>query len=131
MSGILSRDEATRAADRMKVLAQPQRLLILSALVGRELAVGAIETETAIVQPALSQQLAELRRAGFVTTRRSSKQVLYSLVDQQFDTVVRFVTFVFGRDGDPSSIVHGARSVPDARQSGSAAVFATVIRAGD
>ena len=49
---------------------------------------------------ALSQQLAELRKAELVTTRRQAKQVYYSLADDTVVLCVRSIEAVFGA-GDP------------------------------
>jgi DNA-binding transcriptional ArsR family regulator len=75
------RQAAAAAAEKLKIFAQPYRLMILSALLVAERHVGDIASVTGIPQPALSQQLAELRRAGLVKTRRQAKQVLYALAD--------------------------------------------------
>ena len=71
-------------AEKLRVYAQPQRLMVLSYLLEGERTVSQIDAATAIGQPALSQQLAELRRNELVRTRREAKQVFYSLAD---DTV--------------------------------------------
>ncbi|SFP55309.1 ArsR/SmtB family transcription factor [Sphingomonas rubra] len=123
----LSRDRAADAAERLRAFAQPQRLMILSALVGRELAVGVIDAETAIGQPALSQQLAELRRAGLVATRRESKQVLYRLADDRTAAIVRFVAAVFGGDAAPHDAID-APAQPAPGGTRSAAMFAVIDR---
>ncbi len=74
-----SRPAAEAAAERLRIYAQPQRLMILSYLERGEHTVGEIEEATGITQPALSQQLAELRRAELVTARREAKKVYYQL----------------------------------------------------
>ncbi|WP_408906081.1 ArsR/SmtB family transcription factor [Nguyenibacter vanlangensis] len=84
----LDRPGAERLAERLRHLAQPQRLMILSLLAGhgnrgQEYAVGDIEALTGIGQPALSQQLAELRRAGLVATRRQGRLVRYRLAEDE------------------------------------------------
>lgn len=76
-----SRDVAEAAAEKLRVFAQPQRLMILSCLLAGERQVAEIERLTGVTQPALSQQLAELRRASLVVTRRNAKLVFYSLAD--------------------------------------------------
>lgn len=125
MTSALSRNSATEAAERLRTFAQPQRLMILSALIDRELAVGTIDAETAIGQPALSQQLAELRRAGLVTTRRSAKQVLYRLADERTAAIVQFVAAVFGGDAAPHDVLADPpRPARDAIRS--AAMFARI-----
>ena len=107
----LDREAATLAAERLKLFAQPLRLMILSTLVARELSVGAIDEATGIGQPALSQQLAALRRGGLVSQRREAKQVLYRLIDERTTAIVRFVHTVFGREGEPEQALR-AYAVP-------------------
>ena len=91
-----SRSQADAAAEKIRVFAQPLRLMILSCLLDGERTVGAIEQATGIVQPALSQQLAELRRAELVQTRRAAKTVHYRLADENAATCVRAIETVFG-----------------------------------
>lgn len=80
---------AEAAVEKLRAFAQPQRLMILSLLLHGERTVGGILAETGIGQPALSQQLAELRRAGLVRARRSGKQVSYALADESAALCVR------------------------------------------
>lgn len=68
--------------DVLKALAHPVRLRILQALRGAELNVGEIDETAAIGQPTLSQQLAVLRKAGVVETRREAKLVYYRIVPE-------------------------------------------------
>ena len=74
----LRRDPETVAA-LLRVLANPDRLAILCHLAAKECSVSDIGDDLNLRQPALSQQLAELRDRGFVTTRRRSRHVYYSL----------------------------------------------------
>lgn len=98
-----SRLQADMATERMKAFAQPQRLMILSRLLDGEQIVGEIERVTGIGQPALSQQLAELRRAGLVTMRRATKQVHYRLADEDVMLCVRTIEAMFGAGKDKSA----------------------------
>ncbi len=95
-----SRELANVAADRLKTYAQPQRLMILSHLLNGEQIVGDIERTTGIGQPALSQQLAELRRTNLVTMRRAAKQVFYRLADYDVTLCVRAIEAMFGGGDD-------------------------------
>jgi len=95
-----SRAAADLAAERLKIYAQPQRLMILSRLLDGEHTVGEIEEDTGIGQPALSQQLAELRRADVVKTRRSSKQVYYALASNDVVARVQSIEAMFGPAGN-------------------------------
>lgn len=65
--------------DAMRALGHPLRLRIVQALATGEHNVGEIELATGIAQPGLSQQLAVLRVAGLVETRKAAKLVFYRL----------------------------------------------------
>lgn len=65
--------------EQFKAIAHPLRLRILEALAHTERNVGEIEQATGIGQPALSQQLGVLRKAGLVETRKDAKLVFYRL----------------------------------------------------
>ena len=73
---------ADQACRLMKVLANPDRLLILCQLSQGEKRVGELEEILQIVQPTLSQQLTVLRNEGLVSTRRESKNVYYQLTSR-------------------------------------------------
>jgi DNA-binding transcriptional ArsR family regulator len=103
-----SREQAGKAADKLKVYAQPQRLMILSCLLRGELTVGEIDVATGIGQPALSQQLAELRRNELVTTRRESKQIWYDLADDKVRLCVRSMEAILGDEGDTQQLLNNA-----------------------
>lgn len=72
---------AGEAADFLKKFAHPSRLMIVCALVDGERAVRDLEDTLGIRQPGLSQQIAELRDAGFIVGRKESKNMLYRLAD--------------------------------------------------
>jgi DNA-binding transcriptional ArsR family regulator len=103
-----SREQAVEAAEKLKVYAQPQRLMILSRLLDGERTVGEIEDATGIGQPALSQQLAELRRAELVETRRAAKQVFYRLANDNAALCVRSIEAIFGSGRDVAAALSGA-----------------------
>lgn len=99
-----SREIAEAAAEKLKVFAQPLRLMILSSLLRSERNVGEIANATGIAQPALSQQLAQLRRAGLVRTRKEAKLVWYSLADDGVALCVRNMEAIFGGIGTPDDL---------------------------
>ena len=70
--------------------------MILSRLLDGECTVSEIDEATGIGQPALSQQLAELRRAELVQGRRSAKQVYYRLANDDVSVCVRSIEAIFG-----------------------------------
>ncbi len=73
--------------DSLKALAHPVRLRIMQALTGTELNVGEIDEAAEIGQPTLSQQLAVLRKAGLVKTRKDAKLVYYRIDDSKLTQV--------------------------------------------
>ncbi|HEU5408637.1 MAG TPA: metalloregulator ArsR/SmtB family transcription factor [Nitrospira sp.] len=99
-----SREQADSAADKLRKFAQPQRLMILSLLREGEKSVTEIDVATRIGQPALSQQLAELRKAELVTTRRQAKQIYYSLAHESVALCVRSIEAAFSA-GDPEQVL--------------------------
>ena len=68
-------------ANRLKLIANANRLRIVCRLLKGEVSVGDIETELDIRQPTLSRELAKLREGDVITARRQSKVVFYSLTD--------------------------------------------------
>lgn len=73
------RTAATRACGLLKVLANPDRLLLMCQLTENEYSVGELETASGIAQPTLSQQLGVLRQEKLVSTRREGKQIFYRI----------------------------------------------------
>ena len=74
---------AAQACRLMKVLSNPDRLMILCQLSQTEMRVGELEEALGIVQPTLSQQLTVLRDEELVSTRRDGKNIYYQLSSLQ------------------------------------------------
>ena len=74
---------AQQACALMKVLSNPDRLMLLCELADCERNVGELEEALGIVQPTLSQQLAVLRTEGLVNTRRDGKNIYYQIASAQ------------------------------------------------
>jgi DNA-binding transcriptional ArsR family regulator len=83
------REAAAQACNLMKVLANPDRLMILCQLSQGELRVGELEERLGIVQPTLSQQLTVLREQQLVSTRREGKHIFYTLSSPQALAVIQ------------------------------------------
>jgi DNA-binding transcriptional ArsR family regulator len=140
-TGTITRKKAEAASDFMKRLANPSRLMIACALVRGERSVGELESALGLKQPALSQQLAELRDAGIVESRREVKQVFYRLSDPRAVALIAALHRIFcGEELDFSSVMAAptaiaARSprlaaptpIPVRRRSSEAASFARVM----
>jgi ArsR family transcriptional regulator len=70
-------------AEFFKTLAHPARIRVLELLSERDHQVAEMLTEVVIEAAHLSQQLAVLRKAGLVTSRREGPAVIYSLTSPQ------------------------------------------------
>lgn len=70
-------------AEFFKTLGHPARIRVLELLSQREHAVSEMLPEVGIEAANLSQQLAVLRRAGLVATRKEGSNVYYSLTSPQ------------------------------------------------
>jgi hypothetical protein len=74
---------AEQACRLLKVLSNPDRLMILCQLSQGEMRVGELEAALGIGQPTLSQQLTVLREEELVSTRREGKNIYYQLSSPQ------------------------------------------------
>lgn len=74
-------DEVRRAADRLRLLADPTRLKILWALAQGESSVACLAGIVGAAPTAVSQHLAKLRLAGIVENRREGTFVYYTIED--------------------------------------------------
>lgn len=88
-------ENAGDAADFLKKLAHPSRLMIVCALVDGERSVRDLEDTLGIRQPGLSQQIAELREAGFITGRKESKNMFYRLADGRISEFITLLHQMF------------------------------------
>ena len=93
---------ASQACRLMKVLSNPDRLLLLCQLSLGEKRVGELEEILGIVQPTLSQQLTVLRDEELVNTRRDGKNIYYQIASPQALAVmnVLFEQFCGPQAGD-------------------------------
>lgn len=130
-----SRDMASLVAERLRIYAQPQRLMILSFLLDGEQSVGAIDAATGIGQPALSQQLAELRHAGLLASRRAARQVYYRLADAAVAAQARAIETLFIQEisiesNEAQAVAQSrkAQAEPGRKEPAGAATFAQILR---
>lgn len=80
---------ATQACGLLKVLANPDRLMLLCQLTQGEQCVSELEGALGIQQPTLSQQLGVLREEQLVATRREGKQIFYSIASAEAMAVMQ------------------------------------------
>ncbi len=89
------RAAAGQACNLLKVLSNPDRLLLLCQMTQGEFSVGQLEAMTGIRQPTLSQQLTVLREEKLVDTRREGKQIFYSIVSSEAMSVLRVLYRIY------------------------------------
>lgn len=89
---MIMRVAATDVADKLKVLANPERLLLLCQLSQGERCVSDLEKALDIRQPTLSQQLGVLRNENVVYARRAGKYIYYSVADEK---LLRVLTLLY------------------------------------
>lgn len=70
-------------AEFFKALGHPLRVRVLELLSEEEMSVAALLARLHVEQSNLSQQLSNLRRAGFVVSRREGANVIYGLADER------------------------------------------------
>ena len=95
----LMQQNAAAAAELLKDLAHPGRLLVLCALVTREHTVGELEELTGLGQSALSQHLARLRDNRLVETRREAQRIFYSISDTKAQIVLEALHRIYCAEG--------------------------------
>ena len=117
----LTQDQAEMLAGVLKLLANSNRLMIVSLLTHGERTVAELEATLAIRQPSLSQQLGVLREGGLIRAERAAKTVTYTLEEGALTPVLEMLTErLGGRAEKPAE-----RSAPNGQPS-QAAVFATI-----
>jgi len=79
LDAALSRPIPEAKAELFRALAHPARIRVLEVLSSGERSVGEMQPLVGIESSHLSQQLAVLRRAGLVVSRKSGAAVFYSL----------------------------------------------------
>ncbi|GAB4470676.1 MAG: hypothetical protein OHK0018_00050 [Erythrobacter tepidarius] len=117
--------ELDAITDVLKALAHDVRMTIMRTLLEHgEKSVGELETMTGIGQPGLSQQLAVLRKAELVQTRRKAKLVFYSLSPAAMQGAAKLLCALSGiSPKNPQPSTKAAQS----RARGSAATFAKIL----
>jgi DNA-binding transcriptional ArsR family regulator len=110
-------------AELLRALGHGVRLGLLKALIEGERSVGEIEAATGVGQPGLSQQLAILRKAELVTTRREAKLVYYSINRARLADLCALMEVFRGPVAHLAADTDRAESL---RGAGGAAVFARV-----
>ena len=86
---IALQSSAREASKLLKVLSNPDRLLLLCQMTQGEFSVSELEALTGIRQPTLSQQLTVLREEQLVASRREGKQIFYTISSAEAMSVLQ------------------------------------------
>ena len=89
LSAMPSDDEISVMAARFKAISEPSRLKILLALSAGELCVEHISKAVGGGQSAVSHQLKTLKDNRIIKSRRSGKNILYSVDDDHIMAMIR------------------------------------------
>jgi DNA-binding transcriptional ArsR family regulator len=89
---------AERVAELMKLLANKNRLLVLCQLAEGEKSVGELARSLGVREPAMSQQLAVLRREGLVRPRRNAQTIYYALAREDVRRLMEFLYAIYCGD---------------------------------
>jgi DNA-binding transcriptional ArsR family regulator len=105
--------KAAAAANLMKTLSSPHRLLILCHLVtANELPAGELSRRVGLSQSALSQHLAVLREEGLVTYRREAQTLHYRVCDPRAAKVLDLLRSIYCPELEPSAAALEPRANP-------------------
>ncbi len=91
-------EAASNAAALMRVLSNERRLMILCQLIEGEKSVSQLTELLEMRQTSVSQQLAQLRAEGLVTTRREAQTIYYALSSKEAERVIALLYEMFCRD---------------------------------
>src|SRR3954469_15055548 len=75
----------------LRALADPTRRAVFERLAAGELSVGALKQGFDISQPAISQHLAQLRKAGLVAERREGRNTYYTANPVGLDPLLTWI----------------------------------------
>jgi DNA-binding transcriptional ArsR family regulator len=85
------KESAEIVSGLLKLLSAPKRLLILCHLIESEHCVTDLCELIGMKPPAMSQQLAILRREGLLSSRREGQTVFYGIADEKVEKLMSFL----------------------------------------
>ncbi len=101
---LLKLEAAAHAAGKLlKVLSNPDRLLLLCQMTQGEFSVNELQAMTGISQPTLSQQLTVLREEQLVNARRDGKKIFYTILSNEALTVLQVLYELYCPKGSEAS----------------------------
>ena len=86
---------ATEASELLKIMAHPERLIVMCKLIEGEKGVGELFEGSTLSQSAFSQHLTVLRKHNIIKARKVSQQVFYSISDGRVAPLIEAFSQVF------------------------------------
>lgn len=96
---------AEEAAKLLKNMSHPSRLMVLCHLMKGESPVSELNQAVPLSQSALSQHLANLRRADLVDTRRESQVIYYRLKSQAVVEILETLYSIYCSTNDKENVI--------------------------
>ena len=84
----LLRANSEAMAERLRIMSNPDRLLMLCRMSDEEVTVGELVELTGLSQSAVSQHLAKFRDSGLVSVRRDAQARHYRLIDEDVRKII-------------------------------------------
>ncbi|MCW2412605.1 DNA-binding transcriptional ArsR family regulator [Sphingobium sp. B8D3D] len=84
-------EHATEVAAMLKLLANPQRLVLLCRLRDAEASVTELTDLCGLSQSSVSQHLAKMREGGILQTRRDAQTIYYRLENSHVEALMEFM----------------------------------------
>lgn len=117
-------------ADAIKALAHPKRLMIVDLLSdGSERNVTELQRDTRITQSNLSQNLAILRAAGILSTRRDANVVYYRVADPRVLKAVGLLRGALEAKLEDATFVQERKAAKAKERAKNASVYGAVVGA--
>ena len=95
MLAIPTQEQCFEVSNFMKILAHPQRLMILCQLSGGPKKVSDLEQLCGATQSAVSQFLARMKSEGLVDCKKYSRTVFYEIKDKRVETLIQTMHQLF------------------------------------
>lgn len=86
----------SRASTKLRAIAHPLRLTVLSHLIKQPMNVSELLDLTNVSQPNISQHLAKMRALGIVDCKRKAQNIYYSISDNEVKAIIKSIKSIFG-----------------------------------
>ena len=95
----LGMESLSEAAECLRILAHPHRLLMIQLLLtGENYTVGELAEKCDITQPQTSDHLRLMQRCGFLTSQREGRSVYYKVCEPHLVNIIECIESRFGNE---------------------------------